>query len=141
MFTGLFDGDTDAVTFEGSGGFLAAVQAVVEPAAATIDVEDDDPDAGVVGDGDHVEDLVASADEVADEPAVPRPLPSAPGLPDAAQVRQMFAELRVEPKPDGGLHLDASPEAARTLGALFAGMASLLESAASSRSPDSTRRS
>jgi hypothetical protein len=53
----------------------------------------------------------------------------------------MFAELRVEPEPDCDLHLDASPQAARTQGALFAGMARLLEGAASSRSPDSTRRS
>jgi SNF2 family DNA or RNA helicase len=139
MFTGLFDGDTDTVSFEGAAGFLAAVQAVAEPVGSTTVPEDEDPDEDPDnddGDGDHVEELVAASDEVVDEPAARQPALAAPDLPDAAQVREMFAELHVVPKPDGGLQLDASPRAAKTLGALFAGMASLLGNATTSRPED-----
>ena len=68
--------------------------------------------------------MVTSADETGDAP------PPRQGVPEVAEIRRMFSELQIEPRSDGGVRIDASPRAAQTLGALFSGMASLLERAA-----------
>lgn len=113
LFDGLFDGATNEVMFDEGTGFLATVSKLV--------------DTSNVSDGDDELDE-ASADRRDETPA-----PASPGagsLPEPAAVRSMFDQLRVETRPDGGVRLDAPPEAARTLSALFAGMAKLLEESA-----------
>jgi len=75
---------------------------------------------------------VAEADESGDavpaaEPAVAAAASTAPSpmvQPDA--IRRLFSQLTIRPREDGGVHIDAPPEAAAGLAALFEGMASLL---------------
>lgn len=50
-------------------------------------------------------------------------------MPGPAQLRELFAELEISAQDDGGVQIHASPRAAQTLGALFAGMAELLADA------------
>jgi hypothetical protein len=131
LFTGLFDGDSDEVLFEGSGGFLGAVQAVAEPTLPPDDPDVADPDAPEPADDARIDAIVTSADERADNQRPTAARQRSP-LPSAAEVERLFGELHVEPRPDGSLRLEASPRAARTLGALFSGMAALLERASES---------
>lgn len=97
--------------------------------AETAAVDPDEPiettEAAAPTEGAHVEQLVIAADESGDANTPPRG-----GLPEVGDIRRMFSELKVEPRADGGVRIDASPQAAQTLGALFSGMATLLEQAA-----------
>jgi superfamily II DNA or RNA helicase len=118
LFKGLFDGDSDAITFESSGNFLSRIEKVVAPAqefdrrAATDDDEAEAP----------AEALVAAAEEAGDPPPAP-----APAAPDVAK---LFGALRVEKTKSGGLRIEAPPEAASTLAALLQGFAQILQAAA-----------
>jgi SNF2 family DNA or RNA helicase len=49
-------------------------------------------------------------------------------LPTAAEVRECFHLLKIRRAPSGNVVIEAPPEAASTLGALFEGMAALLQS-------------
>jgi superfamily II DNA/RNA helicase len=51
-------------------------------------------------------------------------------LPAAGEVREFFSQLQVRRAPSGNIVIEAPPEAASTLGALFEGMAALLQSVA-----------
>ncbi len=62
-------------------------------------------------------------------PATPPPRPTPPP-PTAADVQQLLAGVRVERTTGGGLRIEAPPEAAGTLAAMFQSMASLLAAAA-----------
>ena len=46
------------------------------------------------------------------------------------EVRQLFSQLQVRREPSGNIVIEAPPEAASTLSALFEGMAALLQAAA-----------
>ncbi len=65
------------------------------------------------------------------EPVAPS-IAAEPQLPPAAtqvqgnQVQQLFAAIQVERTPEGGLKIEAPPEAAGALAAMFQGMADLL---------------
>jgi hypothetical protein len=50
-----------------------------------------------------------------------------------AEVRGLFAQLQVRKGDGGKVVIEAPPEAASTLGALFEGMAALLQAAAQPR--------
>ena len=45
-------------------------------------------------------------------------------------VGDLFSQLRIEPREDGGIRIDAPPEAAAALGSLFEGMARIMREAA-----------
>jgi superfamily II DNA or RNA helicase len=66
------------------------------------------------------------APAVAAEVAVPPP----PALPAVGEVRRLFSQLQVKKGGDGRVIIEAPPEAASTLSALFEGMAALLQAAA-----------
>jgi hypothetical protein len=51
-------------------------------------------------------------------------------LPALAEVREFFAQLQVRREASGKVVIEAPAEAASTLGALFEGMAALLQSVA-----------
>ncbi|MEK7446974.1 MAG: hypothetical protein AABZ70_19165, partial [candidate division NC10 bacterium] len=51
-------------------------------------------------------------------------------LPSAAEVQRLFAGLTVQRAAHGGLVIEAPPETASTLAALFSGLAQLLQAAA-----------
>jgi hypothetical protein len=84
-----------------------------------------------------LEEIVAAGDESADShlsdqglaPTVaPRPKPdiaSARSMP-GDDVQGLLAKLQIRQKPDGGVSIDAPPEAAATLATLFEQMAKLL---------------
>jgi len=140
LFTGLFDGTSNELEFTGSGRFLDKVEQLVETVPAPELVE---PEEAI----DQV--LTASPDEM---PAAEKPfttpvgletppessrpaglsptaepqLPlSSPEVP-AEQVQQLFAAIQIERTAEGGLKIEAPPEAAGTLAAMFQGMADLL---------------
>jgi superfamily II DNA or RNA helicase len=54
-------------------------------------------------------------------------------LPAAGEVREFFSQLQVRRAPSGNVVIEAPPEAASTLGALFEGMAALLQSVAGNK--------
>ena len=54
-----------------------------------------------------------------------------------ADVRQLFSGVKIRKEPDGRVVIEAEPEAASTLYALFEGMASMLQSFANP--PDGPR--
>jgi hypothetical protein len=148
LFTGLFDGESDEVVFESSGSFLSRVEKLVDPVEVPDLPETDAPDAAPAL--DFATDLPDLADDVA-LPTGAASLPAARGTgaaaeatgvyepsrggpasagPPPAQVGDMLSRLQVVRRPDGGLAIEAPPEAAETLATLFAGMARLLSEAA-----------
>ncbi len=129
FFTGLFDGTTDEVTFERAGGFLSRIERIVGPKMTPaparpedVSVPEDD------GAEREIEAVVAAGDESRDglgAPAVrPEPIPS------NADIERLVSGLRVQRTASGGLLIEAPPETASTLAALFSGMAQLLGAAA-----------
>lgn len=162
FFKGLFDGQSDSVHFDQAGSFLSRVQKLYEgaivgaapsggldevdhpdPSDLEIDDEVTDPFDELVEAGDESADLVATVDDGADEPAgaVAETSPTVtverggrPATPSDGEVRDLFSKLRVRREENGNLLIEAPPEAASTLGALFEGMAAMLKAAA--KTPD-----
>jgi hypothetical protein len=173
FFKGLFDGDTDTIQFGEASGMLARLQKLIDPSAIAVvaergeqaeaDADQGDVDIDLDDDvADPVAELIESADEAEDAPAVPppaavadgqagsiaaaapaAPAPAAPSRPggDAeanggprpspgGDVRGLFAQLQVRREPSGKVVIEAPPEAAGALSALFEGMAALLQSVA-----------
>jgi superfamily II DNA or RNA helicase len=140
LFSGLFDGDSDEVVFNGNSGFLATVEALCDASssagagtAASVEALDDLDGELVVE--PEVEQLVRAADE-RDDPA-PSVERTDAALPAPHEIRELFSELDISARDDGGVDIRASARAARTLGALFAGMAELLDRAGGSAPEDS----
>jgi hypothetical protein len=141
LFTGLFDGTTDEVTFERSGSFLSRIERIVAPAVElplprgkeVADVEDDPAER-------ELDALVTAGDESRDAPA--STVPETPLPTSATDVQRLFSNLIVQRTARGGLVIEASPETASTLAALFSGMAQLLQAAAapSGEKPDGSQR-
>jgi hypothetical protein len=162
LFTGLFDGTSNEVTFEGSGSFLSRVEKIVAPVPPAEEVTDLERDGDEVeaeiplspeleenaGDGG----LLLAADPLpapaegaavqAREDSTPAALsptmaqaavavagaaPASPRL-DVEGIRQLVGQVRIQPKADGGITIDAPREAAATLGALLGELARMLSS-------------
>ncbi len=130
FFTGLFDGTTDEVAFERSGSFLARIEKIVAPGLG--------PARGRPAEAPEVEDapvereieaIVTAGDESRDAPSEPERAP----LPDPSDIQKLFATVTVQKTALGGLVIEAPPEAAASLAALFAGMAQMLQAAAKGR--------
>ena len=127
----MFDGTTDEVTFERSGSFLSRIERIVAPAispalarAEDVNVPEDDGaerrdrgGGGVGGRGESCDMAIATA-------TAPEPEDS------AATIQRLVAGVTVQRTAAGGLVIEARPEAASTLAALFSGMAQLLQAAA-----------
>jgi hypothetical protein len=137
LFAGLFDGDSDEVRFDRCGSFIGRLEQVVEPVQVPELPEDreDEPDTDVVD--REVDGLVGTADESQDVLGVPAGQPSvatgsapAVALPSATDVQVLFSALHIRRTERGGISIEAPPEAAATLAALFEGMASLLRAPA-----------
>jgi hypothetical protein len=129
LFTGLFDGTTDEVTFERSGSFLSRIERIVAPAlapaqtrAAAVAAPEDDATER------EIDAVVAAGDESRDAPVEAAPGPES--IPSAAEIQRLVSGLTVQRTANGGLVIEAPPETASTLGALFSGMAQLLQAAA-----------
>jgi superfamily II DNA or RNA helicase len=144
LFKGLFDGEGDEIRYEKSGTFMGKIEKLVAPEPAA-SVGDD------AGDGeDGLEALVPEDDDGAVDGGPEEPEAAAPGESGAAagapvtqddvpaeaggpsgvpRSTDPFAGVTITRKPDGGLVLDARPEAAATLATLFEGFAKLLRTA------------
>ncbi len=156
FFKGLFDGETDAVQFEHSGSFLSKVEKIYEPAIvssapdassyeamegldpADLEIDDrvDDPFEPILEAADESQDVAAegSVPGVPDVEASPSmdgemPAPSPRVLPSPGEVRQLFSRLQIRREPDGKVVIEAAPDTASTLAALFEGMAAMLQAA------------
>jgi superfamily II DNA or RNA helicase len=129
LFTGLFDGTTDEVVFERSGSFLSRIERIVAPSIARArangadlgDAEDDATER-------EVDAVMAAGDESRDAPGASPPGPEP--VPSAADIGRLVSGLSVQRTASGGLVIEAPPETASTLAALFSGMAQLLQAAA-----------
>jgi superfamily II DNA or RNA helicase len=129
LFTGLFDGTTDAIAFDRSGSFLSRIERMVAPAlaparpraAAAAAPEDDAIES-------EIDAMVAAGDESRDTPGAAAPVPAP--IPSAAEIQRLVSGLAVQRTANGGLLIVAPPETASTLAALFSGMAQLLQAAA-----------
>jgi SNF2 family DNA or RNA helicase len=147
FFKGLFDGDSDSVQFDQSGSFLSRVEKLYgEPAGpgappAAFEEGDEPADDQDLGLDDEVSDpfepLIEAGDESDDAPAPiaaegangpAEPSPPAPEPP--GDVHRLFSHLQVRREPDGRIVIEAPPDAARDLGALFQGMAALMHAVA-----------
>ena len=135
---GLFDGnERTRCAFERSASFLARLERIVEPArapeaAAEAPVDDGAAEREVDGLLAAAEDVEAHRRERGDRsgaalPAHPR---SRPGKVTCAAC---FRSSAVRRRDDGGLAIEAPPEAADGLAALFEGMAQLLRTAGTGR--------
>jgi superfamily II DNA or RNA helicase len=148
FFKGLFDGASDSVQFDQSGSFLERVEKIYDAeklaaiAALQAPAEGGLADAADTALDDEVADpfelVLEAADESRDqaaapEPAAPEAAPAGP-LPPMGDVRRLFSQLQVKKAEGGKVVIEAPPEAAGALCALFEGMAALLQSAA--QSPD-----
>ncbi len=125
FFTGLFDGTTDAVTLERSGSFLSRIERIVAPAISPAPARAEEAVSDDDGAEREIEATLAAADESSDV-ATPRAEP----LPSPAEIQRLVSRLTVQHTASGGLVIEAPPETASTLAALFAGMAQLLHAAA-----------
>ncbi|MBI3491080.1 MAG: SWF/SNF helicase family protein [Acidobacteria bacterium] len=129
FFIGLFDGTTDEVAFERSGSFLSRVERVLAPAispapayrAAVAAPEDDATER-------EIDAVVAAGDESRDAPGAAAS--GAEPLPSPDEIQRLVSRLTVQRTASGGLVIEAPPETASTLAALFSGMAQLLQAAA-----------
>ncbi len=129
LFVGLFDGTTDEVTFERSGSFLSRIERIVAPATSPAPVHSEE---GGVSEDDgaerEIEAVVASGDESCDVAGVGAP--GAELMASPAEIQRLVSGLTVQRTASGGLVIEAPPQIASTLAALFSGMAQLLQAAA-----------
>ena len=79
--------------------------------------------------------MVASGDESCDMAIATAPEPED----SAATIQRLVAGVTVHRTASGGLVIEARPEAASTLAALFSGMAQLLQAAAAPPPPSNGR--
>jgi superfamily II DNA or RNA helicase len=157
LFSSLFDGSSDEVRFDAAPSFLSRVEQLVEleappPPPETrrraakgsraaqaqapdpepeLDAPDDASDAGAAGAAaSHAPDDASDAGAAAsDAPVASAFPPSFAGNPSA-----LFDALRIERTASGAVRIEAPPEAAEQLVALFLGMAKLLAASGGARS-------
>ena len=114
-----------------------------EPAEFSIDDEVGDPFEQVIEAADESSDRVAALSEPDSTANGPIPAEAEPTVPEVGStpvpgfavasagddIRRLFSKLQIRREADGRVILEAPPEAASALGALFEGMAALLQSA------------
>jgi hypothetical protein len=123
------------VAFERSGSFLSRIERMVAPAlerapaARDVEAADSEDDAAER----EIDAIVTAGDESRDASPPAAPEPGPPGF--ARDVQRLFSGLTVQRTARGGLVIEAPPETASTLAALFSGMAELLQAAAVASTP------
>jgi hypothetical protein len=129
LFKGLFDGNTDELRFDGGSAMSSVLQGLAEEAR----------DAGAAAPEDDLsgeDDSATEASEASpDTSGAPEPGPSvaldAPAGPQpSGDVDRLFGSVSVRRRDDGGLVIEAPPDAARALVSVFEGMARLMAAAA-----------
>jgi hypothetical protein len=139
LFSGLFDGTTDTVRFEGPASFIGDIERLLEPIEVPeLEARDDslegapDPELEPIVEATAAPPIVSEpvARDSEEPPASGAALPPAPGVPDIAH---LFASIAVSSTPEGGLRIEAPAAAAATLSQLLSGFAQLLQAAAPPR--------
>jgi hypothetical protein len=129
LFSGLFDGTTDQIRFETPASFLADVERLVEPVVV--------PDLPAAPEPEPDELLLEAGDE---QPPLSEPLPqteaASPSQPEDApsdveraegsRVAPLFERVAVTRTAEGGVRIEAEPDAAGELLQLLEGLAGLL---------------
>jgi superfamily II DNA/RNA helicase len=152
LFSGLFDGTSDQIQFQTGASFLSSVEKLVQ-----VDLpQPPRPQADGTDEGELSADLEvaaaspseegALADELA-EPLTPQRAtdrealhgPASGPRGDGGSPRALFELLKVERTVNGGVRIDAPPEAAQQLMELFAGMARLLGDVAGTKTTEEMR--
>lgn len=169
LFSGLFDGTTDAVRFDAPSSFTGDIERLIEPIevpeaigddAAGDEASDVAPDGGdVAPDGGDVtagagaptakdvqgatvalpqhepgpaaaaEASPGIAGSVADGAPASREPSAANAGPPSLGVARLFEKISVSHTPEGGLRIEAPPDAAAELSRLLTGLSALLERA------------
>jgi hypothetical protein len=139
LFSGLFDGTSDEVRFETASSFLTRVERLVDPAplppqptVPAMDLAERDSEIPTtMREAGLAEAALADTDVAprASEPNPERASGANESVP-AGAMSSLFERLRVERTESGGVRIEAPPEAAATLVALFEGMAKLLSASA-----------
>lgn len=133
LFSGLFDGGSDTVAFDSAGSFREKVRALIEPAPAGHAGVAPAPEAEISLDAGLEQPSEPSQPQPFAEPtpvsASPAPAAAASLPMPAIDLGSLLSRVRVERTAEGGLRLEAPPEAALPLAELFAGMARLFAQA------------
>jgi SNF2 family DNA or RNA helicase len=143
LFTGLFDGTTDSVRFDAPSSFVKDLERLVEH----VELPPGDPEGAVESlevDAAGLDADTAPLEAAPSEPTAaesmaargePSPAPDAApaGALPATRVEALFERIQVTRLENGGLRLEAEPEAAEELARLLQGLASLLS--ASGKAP------
>jgi hypothetical protein len=128
LFSGLFDGTTDEIRFDGASSFLTRVERLLDPGplpeapramAAEIsdEVETDDSEEVSTAEPSKELSMAPSGHESGGQTAAP-----------GDSIAALLGSVRVERTSDGSVRFEAPPAAAGSLIALFEGMAKLLQS-------------
>jgi hypothetical protein len=127
LFSGLFDGSSDEIRFDGSASFLKQLERVLaapelpetnrELAALPPPVAEDDAEVGAEDEA-----LAATPSDAAPVHAPSSPAPS----PNGATLRELLSTIEVRRSDDGRVTLDAPPEAAELLLVMLEKTAELL---------------
>ena len=140
LFEGLFDGTSDEVRFERGGSFMQTLSRIIKAAepprrapedeGATEEAQAQERDLQQTLDtADDVEPLAATAAELIE---IKPPGATAAQLPAAQKLMELFSSLRITPAADGRVSIEAAPEAAASLAAVFQGLARMLGAASGS---------
>ncbi len=151
LFSGLFDGTTDEVRFDGTTGFLADIQRIVEPATLELPAQGEpeaESDSGELSGPEATipppalpapgSTPVPKADEVTDGGSALSPggetAPPATERADAAPSTPLLGRLRLPRTQAGAVRIEAPPEAADELLGLLEGLVALLHQSRAGRS-------
>jgi hypothetical protein len=118
LFASVFEGTSDAVSFDASASFLSRVESLLDP---VVPVAPSHRAAAELPEISEVDEIEAEVDGGEDGPAA-----SAPAQPSPFVIPDLLAGVRVERTPDGGIRLEAPPHAAGALATMFDFMAQLL---------------
>jgi hypothetical protein len=131
LFKGLFDGATDQLRFDRQSALLGVIEQLAGPAPAGTPAAAERAEEGPELDPVEPEtsDGAAAGEAAALEAGGPPAIPAVAAVSNV-EVPRLFEALRVERSADGGLRIEAPPEAARALMSLFDGMARLMAAAA-----------
>jgi superfamily II DNA or RNA helicase len=135
LFRGLFDGESDAVRFDRSGGFLARLERLFADAPEPPAGEDDEDEVEEELGEDTLPAAPPRAPTAAQQPTVsPASAPSwaeQPVAPTTLEAMQaLFKDLAIQRTPLGRVRLEASPAVAAALASLLQSLAQrLLETA------------
>lgn len=124
LFAGLFDGTSDEVMFDGASSALAQIEKLVRAPDVADGVEREEGELDAWSESDA---------PIADTLEVATPANDVTPVDRGGGVQQLLSSLSVRSTPSGGLTIEAPPEAAHALAALFGTMAKLLEQQGANR--------